>query len=78
MDLKALKLELLKHILQSESQELLNKLLNTIKKEEKDFYADLTVEQKQDIELARNQIKSGQVEDWEAVYLRLSSKTHEG
>lgn len=74
MDLKALKLELLKHILQSESQELLDKLLKTIKKEEKDFYTELSEEQKQELEVARNQIKNGQVEDWEAVYLRISSK----
>jgi len=75
MDIKALKLELVRQILATESKVLLDKMLKILKKEEKDFWAELSEDQKMEVEIARKQIEKGEFEDWDVVYKRLTSKT---
>jgi len=75
MDIKALKLELVRQILATESKVLLDKMLKTLKKEERDFWAELSEDQKVEVEIARKQLEKGEFEDWDVVYKRLTSKT---
>ncbi len=72
MNIQSLKIELVKHILETESQELLDKILSTIKREQPDFWLELSEEQKAEIEISRKQIKNGETESWESVYKRLA------
>ncbi|NQV52841.1 MAG: hypothetical protein HQ500_06640 [Flavobacteriales bacterium] len=74
MDIQALKLELVKQILESESKELLDKVYYTFKREEKDFWLEMTDDQKQEVEIGRRQVKNGETEEWETVLERLSKK----
>ena len=71
MDIQALKIEIVKQILDIESKDLLKRLLTTLKSEEKDFWLELTEEQKEEIVISRQQVKEGCTEDWESVYKRL-------
>ena len=71
MDIQALKLELVRQILETESQELLDKVMRTLKKEEPDFWLELTDAEKQEIEISRKQIENGETESWDSVYKRL-------
>jgi len=75
MDIKALKIELVKQILESESKELLDKIYAALKREEKDFWMDLSDDQKKEVEIGRRQVKNGETEDWESVLARLSKKS---
>lgn len=72
MNIQSLKIELVKHILETDSQELLDKILSTIKKEQPDFWLELSEEQKAEIELGRKQIENGDTETWDSVYKRLA------
>lgn len=75
MDIRALKIELVKQILESESKELLDKIYSTIKREEKDFWTELTNDQKEEVEIGRQQVRNGETEDWENVRDRLSRRS---
>jgi len=75
MDIQALKIELVKQILESESKELLDKIYATLKREEKDFWLELSDDQKKEVEMGRRQVKNGETEDWESVLERLSKKS---
>jgi ABC-type lipoprotein export system ATPase subunit len=75
MDFKALKLELVRQILATESKDLLDKLLSTLKKEDKDFWSELSADQKNEVEIARKQIENGEFEEWETVFKRLTKKS---
>tara|TARA_B100000780_G_scaffold257049_1_gene206619 strand:- start:2954 stop:3178 length:225 start_codon:yes stop_codon:yes gene_type:complete len=61
MDIHSLKLELLKAIIQTNSEDMLNKLYSTFKSESKssDFMDDLSESQKAEIELGLKQIENG-------------------
>ena len=72
MDIQALKLELVKYILESESKELLDKVYSTLKIEENDFWNELTESQKKEVEIGLKQIESGETEDWEDFLKRVS------
>ncbi|MEQ9188635.1 MAG: hypothetical protein RLP15_12940 [Cryomorphaceae bacterium] len=74
MDIQALKLELVKQILESESKELLDKIYSTLKRDEKDFWLEMTDDQKEEVEIGRRQVQNGETEDWETVLERLSKK----
>ena len=74
MDIQALKLELVKQILESESQELLAKIYTALKREDKDFWLELTEDQKKEVEIGRQQVQNGETEDWQNVLTRLSKK----
>lgn len=74
MDIQALKLELVKQIIASESKELLDKMYATIKGDEKDFWLEMTEDQKEEVEIGRRQAQNGETEDWDSVLERLSRK----
>lgn len=59
MDIQGLKLEIVKEILQTESEELLNKLYIALKSEQEDFWLGLTEAQKKEVEIGLEQVKSG-------------------
>jgi len=75
MDLQALKIELVKEILSSEREELLNKMYAALKGEKADFWLELTADEQEEIKISRQQVKSGQSEEWSDVYERLSRKS---
>lgn len=75
MDIRALKIELVKQILESESKELLDKIHSALKREEKDFWNELTADQKEEVEIGRRQVRNGETEDWESVRERLSNRS---
>ena len=72
MDLQSLKLELVRKILDLESKEVISKLFQTLKKEDKDFWLELTETQKEEVELGLRQIENGETEDWETFVKRVS------
>ena len=72
MDLQALKLELVRQILDLESKEVISKLFQTLKKEDKDFWLNLTEAQRKEVELGLRQIENGETEDWETFVKRVS------
>ena len=74
MNIQALKIELLKQILQSESKELLDKIYATLRGEEKDFWLEMTEDQKIEIEIGKRQVENGETEEWNSVLKRLSKK----
>ncbi|MBT3424697.1 MAG: hypothetical protein HOD63_13835 [Bacteroidetes bacterium] len=65
MDIQALKLELVRQILDLDSKEVLTKLFQTLKKSNKDFWLDLSESQKAEIELGLKQIENGETIEWE-------------
>jgi len=75
MDIQALKIELIKQIIASESKELLDKIYRTLHQEEKDFWLELTDDEKEEVELGRQQVQNGETEDWNSVLERLSKKS---
>ncbi len=72
MDIQALKAELVKQILATESKELLDRMWNLLKREEKDFWLELTDAQKREIEIGLKQIENGQTEDWDDLMKRMA------
>jgi hypothetical protein len=75
MDIQTLKIELVKQILELDSKESLDKVYAILKREEKDFWLELTDDQKIEIEIGRSQIKNSETEEWQTVLERLSKKT---
>lgn len=72
MDNKTLKIKLTRLILETESTELLERLLAELKSENKDFWLDLSEDQKTEIEISRKQIKNGETEEWDSIIKRFS------
>lgn len=68
----ALKLEVLKHVLSSEDDAQLVKALSIFRAENVEFWNELTDAQRAEVELSRKQVLEGKVEDWKAVYQRLT------
>lgn len=60
MDLQASKLELVRMIVNINSQKTITKLLNVIKSEKEDFWFDLSEVEKKEIEIGIQQLDSGQ------------------
>ena len=75
MDIRALKIELVKQVLESESKELLNQIYSALKNDEKDFWDELTDDQKEEVEIGKRQVSNGETEDWENVRERLLKKS---
>lgn len=75
MDIRTLKIEIVKQILESESKELLDKLYSTLNREDSDFWTELSSDQKEEIEIGRRQVRNGETEDWEIVRDRLTKKS---
>ncbi|WP_340104991.1 hypothetical protein [Rhodohalobacter sp. 8-1] len=72
MDNKTLKIELTRLILETESTDLLKKLLEDLKSEKRDFWLDFSEDQKTEIEISRKQVKNGETEDWDSIIKRVS------
>ncbi len=72
MDIQAIKLELVKQILATEREDLLDKLLTIVKQEEKDFWNDLSDAQKREVEIGLRQIETGETEAWDDFLKRVS------
>ncbi|MCF8461634.1 MAG: hypothetical protein K9G46_13000 [Flavobacteriales bacterium] len=68
----ALKLEALKHVLSADNDGQLRAVLSIFNSDKSDFWDELTDAQKAEVELSRQQVSEGKVEEWEAVYKRLS------
>ena len=75
MDIRSLKIELVKQILESESKELLDKLHSILKREDSDFWNELSDDQKEEVEIGRRQVRNGETEDWEILKDRLTKKS---
>jgi len=75
MDIRTLKIELVKQILESESKELLDKLYSALKGEDSDFWNELSADQKVEVEIGRRQVQNGETEDWDIVRDRLTKKS---
>lgn len=72
MDIQALKLELVKEVLQTESKDILDQMLSFVKKADADFWSDLSDTQKQEVEIGLEQIEKGETEDWDEFVKRVS------
>jgi len=72
MDIQTMKLELVRQILNLESRDLINTLLLTLKKENKEFQSELTDAQKREVELGLSQIEKGETEDWDGFLRRVA------
>ncbi|MEQ8358827.1 MAG: hypothetical protein RH860_05015 [Cytophagales bacterium] len=59
MDIQSSKLELVKLILEIDNQSVLNKILDALKADDKDFFLGLSSQEKKEIELGLNQLNSG-------------------
>lgn len=72
MNIQSLKIELVKRILELESEEVLSSLFQTLKKEDKDFWLELSEEQKEEVEIGLRQIENGETEDFDDFLKRVS------
>ena len=72
MDLQSSKIELIKLILNVENESLINKLKDVLKSEKRDFWSELSDNQKAEIDLGIKQIKEGKTEDWNDFLKRIS------
>ena len=75
MDIQALKIELVKEIVSSESKELLDKIYTALKGDKADFWLELTADEQEEVRISREQIKNGNSEDWTDIYDRLTRKS---
>ena len=74
MDIQALKIQLVKDILHSESKELLDQVYSILHNDIQDPWLELDENQQYEIKLAQEQADKGQVEDWSSVYDKMSKK----
>lgn len=67
MNIQLEKLELIKKVLETNDESIIESIKSIFKKEKKDWWDDLTDEQKADIELGIEQFKNGDVVSYESV-----------
>jgi methenyltetrahydromethanopterin cyclohydrolase len=67
MDLQTEKIELMKMLLDTESQEIIDQLKSVFKKHDRDFYDELPEHVKGDIDVALKEIENGEVYDHDDV-----------
>jgi hypothetical protein len=65
MDIQATKIQLVKEILDIETPELIEKVVNLLKKEKRDFWDDLTAYQQEEITKADLEIFNEETYDYE-------------
>lgn len=65
MDIQTKKIELVKEILNIEKPELIEKFVNLLKEEKKDFWHELSLSQKEEIEKADLEILNEETSDYE-------------
>lgn len=69
MDIQATKLELLKTILEEENADLIQKVSDFIKKEQEDFWNDLTPEEQKEIRKGIEELDKGKRVSFEDHFL---------
>jgi hypothetical protein len=72
MNIQTLKLELVKKILDINSPEILNSIHSALTQGDKDFWLDLTDDQKKEIAIGRRQVEKGETIDWDSLRERIS------
>ena len=72
MDIQTSKIELAKLILSIEDPSIINKIIDVLKSNEKDFWHDLTEDQKQEIHLGIEQLERGERVSWEDFIKKVS------
>ena len=72
MDIQASKIELAKMILDLEDSKLIEKVRRLITKEKKDFYDELSEDEKLEVRYGIEQLDRGEKVSWEEVYKRIS------
>ncbi|EPR66906.1 hypothetical protein [Cyclobacterium qasimii] len=65
MDIQAEKIELVKMLLDTENPKIIESIKKIFKKEASDFWDDLSIEQRKEIENASLEIKNGEVTDYD-------------
>mgnify|MGYP000907446803 CR=1 FL=1 len=72
MDIQASKIELVKMILDLEDSKLIEKVRKLITKENKDFYTELSEDQKLEIQFGIEQLDKGEKVSWDDVLKKIS------
>lgn len=72
MDIQASKIELAKMVLDLEDSKLIEKVRKLITKEKKDFYDELSEDQKLEIQFGIEQLDRGEKVSWEDVLKKIS------
>ncbi len=72
MDIQASKIELAKMILDLEDSKLIEKVRKLITREKKDFYNELSEDQKLEIQFGIDQLDNGEKVSWEDVLKKIS------
>lgn len=72
MNLQALKKDILHRIIETENEDTLLKISHVLNVGKKDFWDDLTENQRKEVEIGLKQIESGETEDWEDFFERAS------
>ncbi|CAD0001571.1 MULTISPECIES: hypothetical protein [Flavobacterium] len=70
MDIQLEKLELIKLLVDTEDPTILKSIRKIFKKEQKDWWDDLTDEQKEDLELSMQEFERGEVVGYESILKR--------
>jgi hypothetical protein len=65
MDIQTSKIELAKMILGIENPELISRIKRFVQTESKDFWLELTADEKAEIEFGLNQLENGERVSWE-------------
>lgn len=71
MNIQALKLELVKSILEIDSIELIQKVSDLVKKEQSDFWSELSDYDQKEIKEGINELNDGQKVSYESVIKKL-------
>lgn len=72
MDIQASKIEVVKMILELEDTKLIEKVRKLIVKEKRDFYNDLSEDEKLEVKYGLEQLERGEKTPWEEVYKKIS------
>ena len=73
-ELQATKIELAQFILGSKNLNLIEKIQAIVRSETKDFWLELSDEEKKEVATSRSQIENGETEDWDSLKLRLGER----
>ncbi|MCM5664443.1 hypothetical protein [Galbibacter mesophilus] len=72
MDIQATKLELLKIILENENREFIQRLAEFIKKEESDFWNELSLSEQEEIKKGINELDNNKRVSYESFLKKIS------
>ena len=72
MDIQTTKLELLKVILENENSEFIQRVSDFVKKERKDFWSELSLSEKKEINKGIDQLNNGKRVSYESFLKKIS------